>query len=130
MPVSASDFFESAKQSFEIQDEIGFRNCISRSYYAMYHEVLSILNEDIPKYAGMGMHSCLLAYLEDRQSPEPYDKNKLSQLSFILRVQRDNRHDADYELDSETIDDVIAENTLAAYRKIAGICSELKKEAA
>lgn len=130
MPVNASDFFNSASSSFEEKSEIGFRNCVSRSYYAMYHEVLSILNEEIPKYQGMGVHSCLLAYLEDRQSGEPYDKNKLSQLSYILRAQRDKRHDADYELDKTGIDSAVAENSMAAYKKISGICGDLLKQVA
>lgn len=129
MSVSSSHFYESAKTSLAAADEMGFRNCVSRSYYAMYHEVLSVLTESVPSYVGMGSHACLLTYLQDSHSPEPHDKQQLKRLSFILKMQRDKRHDADYELDSDGIDDSVAQDSLDAYEQIQNICAKLKKAA-
>jgi uncharacterized protein (UPF0332 family) len=129
MPVSSSQFYDSAKMNLEADDEMGFRNCVSRSYYAMYHEVLSILTESIPNYVGMGSHVCLLTYLQDAHSPEPHDKMQLKRLSFILKMHRDNRNNADYELHIDSIDKSLAEDSLDAYEQIQSICAKLKKAA-
>lgn len=129
MPVNSVDFYQSAKENLTIGNEIGYRNCVSRAYYGMYHEVLSIINEEIPSYATKGAHACLITYLAEGSSAEPYDSKELVKLSYILKQHRDNRFEADYELDSDAVDSLMAENSVKAFERIESICSGLRKAA-
>ncbi|EKE79726.1 hypothetical protein [Idiomarina xiamenensis] len=130
MSVNAEDFYNSARLNYQQKDEMGFRNCVSRAYYASYHQTLSILTAKIPSYSGKGVHSCLITYLlELKHEYEPYDSRKLNQIGYILKQQKDNRCDADYELNGETIDCVAAEQALSSFDRVAALCAKLEQAA-
>ena len=129
MSVTSYDFIESAKLSFQSKTEIGFRNCISRSYYGMYHSALELIENPIPNYATGGSHHCLINYLADKHNAEKHNKRELLKISYILRQNRDLRCDADYELESDTITFATAEDSITMSEKIVGICLQLAKAA-
>ncbi|MDB2331390.1 HEPN domain-containing protein [Alteromonas sp.] len=130
MAVEGKDFLEFAKSAVSHGTEIGFRNAVSRSYYSIYHTVLSLVEQQIPNYAGGGTHSSLIKYLEDPSCPERFDKRQLRRLSYILRQQRDLRCDADYELDVDTITETTAEDCIEQAMKVCSICQSLSSQAA
>ena len=129
MSVESSDFHEVAKDSYRLETEIGYRNCISRAYYSMYHCALGLVTCEIPKYEKHSVHGCLLTYLEKGSSEEPYSPKKLRMLSYILRQHRENRNKADYELDADGVGKLMADGALVAATKVAALCEELKRAA-
>lgn len=129
MPVESNDFYEVAKDSYRLSTEIGYRNCVSRAYYSMYHCALEIVTCEIPKYEKHSVHGCLLTYLKEGASEEPYNPTKLRILSYILRQHRENRNKADYELDTDKVNQLMADAAISAAAKVASMCDELKKAA-
>ncbi|MDH6024956.1 hypothetical protein [Vibrio splendidus] len=101
MATKPEDFLHTAKNliNSENKTEADERSAISRSYYAMYHKVLSILDNEPWTYGGKGCHASLITYLEkDAANEESIDHRQLKRLSYQLKQSRDNRVIADYEL--------------------------------
>jgi uncharacterized protein (UPF0332 family) len=126
MSVSGADFYNIAVEHKALDSEIGYRNCVSRAYYSMYHSVLAILKGKIPHFATGGVHHRLIEYLVDRNNDESHDSTKLRQLSYILKHARDLRHNADYEIDSSDITQLTAEDALNQANRVMSICEQLK----
>lgn len=129
MPVSRECFLTSAQDSMATGSEIGYRNCISRSYYSMYHSVLAILENDIPHYSDGGVHASLLKYLEFSGSCEPHCSRQLRVLSYILKSARDMRCKADYDIESDQISKPSAEDAITRANRVIAMCDTLKAAA-
>lgn len=123
MAVTSNDFMSFAEHSKALSTEIGFRNAVARSYYAMYHHTQeSLLN--CPKYIGAS-HDSLREYLTRAKPTEPFDKSYLRRLSAILNQQKGFRNIADYELDKTfTEDDAVS--ALAVANAFFELCKEMK----
>lgn len=128
MPVTSESFLDFAKICCAESSEIGYRNAVSRSYYSMYHKVLSILDNDIPNYANGGVHSSLLTYLSSSNS-ESYDTRELKKLSYMLKAARDMRGKADYQLDLNIIQRETAEDSIYQAERTLSLCDSLKNAA-
>ncbi len=129
MSVKAEDFRVVAEQNYKFETEIGYRNCVSRAYYSMYHNALELITQEIPNYTQKGVHACLLTYLAEGSASEPYEPKELRKLSYVLQQQRNNRFKADYDLDSEQVGKFMAEEALTACNRVKQICIGLAKAA-
>ena len=100
MPISPEDFLHSAEPIASIEHtEVYVRNAVSRSYYSMYHKVLSILDSEPPRQKGKGCHANLIDYLKSHgKGLERFESKSLVRLSYMLRQQKERRVDADYKL--------------------------------
>ena len=128
MAVSGSDFLQAAEVYKDLESEIGYRMCVGRSYYAMYHLVKDLLTGDVPPCNKGGMHESLVVYLKNHNA-EPYCKKELRKLSYILTQGKTLRREADYELDSDDINKETAEAQMQQALKLIGICDELQSAA-
>ncbi|MEN4196851.1 hypothetical protein [Serratia marcescens] len=108
MPIKSNDFLVSADECKKCGNEAGYRNAISRAYYAMYHETLHTL-QSVPRYSS-NHHSNLIGYLKTKAENklEPYDPNKMKVLGYNLDQQRKARHEADYEVSHVTVSEDMA----------------------
>jgi uncharacterized protein (UPF0332 family) len=129
MAIVGEDFLDSANRYLDEGDEVGYRNAISRSYYAMYHKVLSIITLEVPNYSGGGVHSSLISYLGHSAIGEPYDTKDLKKLSYMLKASRDLRCIADYEIERHEVSRTMAEDALLRAKKLIERCTELKNVA-
>lgn len=127
MSINSSDFLESAKRCFALSTEVDFRNSVSRSYYAMYHEARTSLT-CLPSYSG-SQHSNLIGYLASKAENklEPYDAYKMKLLGYQLNQQRKARHEADYDLQSIDVTDTIAEVAIKSAEDFLNEWKTLKK---
>lgn len=127
MPVNPEDFLnESQNLLTDATSEIQYRIVISRSYYAMYHKVLSILDQAPRNYPRMGDHASLIEYLKtDAEMDESLPFIKLKGLSYMLRQERLKRNDADYDLE-DTISKSDADESIATAVRCVARCDELK----
>lgn len=101
MTVSSYNFLESAKSIAESSCEISARNSISRAYYAVYHESLSIANDMFPDpnaHLSMGEH---VRIKERYLSWDAFPKHK--SVGYILQAMKLERHLADYNISGVTI---------------------------
>jgi len=128
MAVSGSDFLSVAEVYKDLDSEIGYRMCVGRSYYAMYHLVKGILTNEIPHCGNGGMHESLVVYLKNHNN-EPYCNKELRKLSYILTQGKTLRREADYELDSNDINKQTADTQIQQALKLIGICGNLSKAA-
>lgn len=129
MSVSPECFLTTAQDSMAIGTEIGYRNCISRAYYSMYHSVLAILENDIPHYTDGGVHASLIKYLEFSGSCEVHCSKQLRVISYILKSAKDIRCKADYDIESEHIAKPSAEDAITRANRIIEMCKILKAAA-
>ncbi|MFM5879920.1 HEPN domain-containing protein [Aeromonas sanarellii] len=97
MSVLSKDFLDFATDAVKRTDEIGYRNAVARSYYAMFHEI-RIMLISLPRFRANG-HAGLIDYLKDPHSDEPYDRVALRELASMLKQQKGKRVTADYALD-------------------------------
>ncbi|CAH8187764.1 conserved hypothetical protein [Vibrio aestuarianus] len=127
MPVNPEDFLsESQNLLTNATSEIQYRSAVSRSYYAMYHKVLSILDQAPRSYPKMGDHSSLIEYLKsDAEMDESLPFMKLKGLSYMLRQERLKRNEADYDL-NDTVSKSDADASLATAVRCVARCDELK----
>ncbi len=125
MAVNGQHFLDFAKKNLLAGDEISCRNCISRAYYAMYHETRDTLTA-APNFQ-QSPHDGLIKYLRGNASRgnEPFEKNKMLALAALLEQQKGKRHKADYYLD-ETIDGGTAQEAIFFADKLFKICDELR----
>lgn len=99
MSVTAKDFLDLAKCNLSGSDsEIEIRNCISRSYYSLYHLTCSSLSHCPPT-----THQGVIDYLfsPSERKKESIDQSTLISVGAVLRQQKIKRHLADYELDKD-----------------------------
>lgn len=96
MTVSATDFLDSAKALLSGGTDMGFRNAVSRSYYAAYHVALQFADQRCPDqsaHLSMGTHE----RLHERFKVCTSIQNGRS-LAYMLKYMKDSRRKADYEL--------------------------------
>lgn len=100
MSSSPEDILNTAGKIIESSNsESEVRASISRSYYSMYHKVLSILDNVPIQYEKKGVHASLITYLQtDAQHDEKHNFMSLKSLAYMLRQQKDSRVTADYDL--------------------------------
>lgn len=101
MAINPEDLLDLAKSLHgqAKESEAYRRSAISRYYYAMYHKVHSILEQEPLDY-NKGCHENLIKYLKNEaQHDEPHDFRILVRLAESLRQERDRRNNADYQLD-------------------------------
>lgn len=123
MPVTSSDFLTFAEHAKTLGTEIGYRNTIARSYYAMFHQVQESLVA-CPKFVG-GTHQGLADYLTKANPTEPYEKRYLRGLAAMLNQQKGRRNIADYELDKTfTLSD--AQSALDSAERLFRMCQEMR----
>lgn len=100
MPVSTLDFLGSAEECADSNTEIGYRNAMSRAYYAAYHEALYLAEVHFPdpnRNLRMGEHERLsLRYKAWDKLPQ----NK--SIAIILENMKSQRTLADYAV-SKTV---------------------------
>lgn len=99
MSVSPSDFLTSAEHAAEQQTEIGYRNAISRAYYAVFHEALGVAEahfSDPNAHLQMGEHERLSERYK-RWDNLPQSRS----ISIMLVNMKSQRHIADYALTEE-----------------------------
>ncbi|QHP58532.1 hypothetical protein [Pectobacterium carotovorum] len=126
MSVQGRDFILAARQCFDLKNEIGYRNSISRSYYALYHETCNMLSHCPPT-----THEGVVSYLlEDaRRKKESYELTSLIQLGAVLRQQKIKRKKADYNLNDSIIESE-AIGTIELVCKMINKIDEMKSKAA
>lgn len=96
MSVNSSDFLEFAQQSASLQTEIGNRNAISRAYYAVFHEALSLADTHFPDpnaHLAMGAHERLSERYKHWEKLPSYRS-----FAIMLVNMKSQRHLADYAL--------------------------------
>ncbi|EHD2124074.1 HEPN domain-containing protein [Salmonella enterica] len=114
MSINSGDFLDSARLCLEQDDEVSYRNCISRAYYGMFHESMASLKH-VPFYK-FSRHRGLIVYMTSAAEckQEPYDKHQLKVMGYNLKQMRDCRNEADYDITRVTISREIAESGMAA----------------
>jgi len=118
MTISSQDFLDSAEICLANDDEIGYRNAVSRGYYALYHEISGRMTY-MPRYA-RDHHAALIEYLNTNtlHKNEPFESVKLKSLSYKLKSIRLERNEADYDLDCMKFSREMAEQSLIQIRNI------------
>ncbi|MGE6468070.1 hypothetical protein [Serratia proteamaculans] len=116
MALNSKDFLISAVENFKFDNEIGYRNAISRAYYSTYHKSLSRVTK-MP-VACSSHHAALIRYLSSEQcfQNEQHEEKILKELSRSLKQLRNARNKADYKLDTTIGKAVAAENMALAHR--------------
>lgn len=137
MPVECNDFLKMAKSSLEHDDdESGYRNSVSRSYYCMYHLASSLINKrNIPRYDGKkskyvkgGVHAKMIHYLTvDACNHEPYEASKLRKIGLMLKVNKRLRTVADYELD-KTVTKLQAQDVMLQAAEMEELVSGIRQK--
>ncbi len=87
--VDYQDFIQSAEQLLKIGDEMGYRNAVSRAYYALYHRCLPLFNE-INDHPADDHHAQVVRTL--------YQQPQYKSIANRLNKLRKRRNTADYEL--------------------------------
>lgn len=126
MAVKASDFIAVAEACVQLGSEIGYRNAVARSYYAMYHQVLDLLAEQPYQKNGVGVHSSLIQYLQNPSPEEECDRTNLKRLALMLKAAKTNRVKADYNLDSTIFNKCVSEDAIASAQRLFVLCEKSK----
>lgn len=119
MPVTTDDLVQHSQSLLSAaSNESEYRTVVSKSYYAMYHSVLSILDNQPPRYSGAGVHASLISYLDsyDVKTCERHNTLSLKALAFVLAQYKDKRVVADYKLDLTVTQEQATEIANAASR--------------
>lgn len=123
MTIKSCDFLRSSDHCLLLDEEVGFRNAVSRAYYAMFHKAGEVL-ENIPS-ADHNHHANLINYMQGRigTPDEKITASRLKLLAYDLRQMRQARNEADYRLSESKISaDVAKEAILTAqhfFKRIA-----------
>ncbi|ENU7736862.1 hypothetical protein ACE3YX_003475 [Salmonella enterica] len=104
MAINDSDFLKFAVDCYRRNDEIGFRNSISRSYYAIYHK--SLANVEMPDCT-TNHHAALINYIDGLGNK---NNQNMKEVARLLRLMRKARNDADYNLDVTMTDKLALQN--------------------
>lgn len=123
MSILGKDFITAANKCMELSSETGYRNAISRAYYALYHETCSILTCCPPT-----THEGVVQYLlsDARRKNEPYELMVLVQLGAVLKQQKVKRKRSDYDL-NDTIIESEAISSITTANKLIEKIYEIKK---
>lgn len=124
MPVSGSEFLQSAQSYLSNNTEIHYRNAASRAYYAIYHEITGKLR-NIPEPQGTGVHQSLYNYLVSvNKGEEDFCPRALKGIGYQLNQCKAIRTRADY-LTGEDFSQTHADSAIAisskALQKIQGL---------
>ncbi|WP_429103591.1 hypothetical protein [Aeromonas hydrophila] len=131
MSVLSRDFLDFAIDAAQRADEIGYRNAVARSYYAIFHEASEIM-VSLPNYAAHA-HDGLIQYLKKPAKDEPYDRTALRGLAAMLQQQKGKRVIADYSLNRDVSESDALESIKTAERffqkcqEITGRCERIAK---
>ena len=130
MPTGSADFLEAADRCFAENTEIGYRNAVSRGYYALYHEIKANLTA-LPNFS-RDHHTNMISYLKNKSQNklEPYDPQKLKSMAYKLEQQRLARNEADYDLASNSINKEMAEQSLIEVKSIFSDWQQMKSDIA
>ncbi|NMP26838.1 HEPN domain-containing protein [Rahnella sp. SAP-1] len=114
MSVTSSDILDTARLCLNKKDESGYRSAISRAYYSMLHEAISSLT-CLPHFT-REHHKNTVGYMSNSAEckNEPYPAMSLKSLAYVLKTQRDARNEADYELQTVTISEEMAQDVIEA----------------
>ncbi|EMO5815999.1 HEPN domain-containing protein [Raoultella planticola] len=114
MCVNSIDFVSAARLCLNHGDEVGYRSCISRAYYGMFHEAMTSLT-NVPAYSA-NHHGNLIGYMTTASEckNEPFDKHKLKVMGYNLKQMRDCRNEADYDITEVTVSKEMAEAGIEA----------------
>ena len=126
MPVRGVDFLEVAQICSQLDTEIGYRNTVARSYYAMYHQVIELLEVLPYPKEGVGCHSSLIQYLQNPSPDEKCDRTALKRLAMMLKAAKTNRVKADYRLDSHIFNKCLSDDSMAGAKRLFDLCEESK----
>lgn len=127
MTVLSSDFIKSACNCLDQDTEVGYRSCISRAYYGMFHEAMMSL-EHVPHFSN-NHHGNLIGYMTNPAEckNEPYDARRLKVLGYNLKQMRDARNEADYHISEVTVSKQMAEAGLESANLFLGKWSDLRE---
>ncbi|MBS4690091.1 hypothetical protein [Aeromonas veronii] len=114
MSVLSKNFLDFAIDSAKRADEIGYRNAVARSYYAIFHEAQEKM-VSLPNYSAHA-HDGLIQYLKNPAKDEPYDKAVLRGLAAMLQQQKGKRVIADYYLNRDVSESDALESIKTAER--------------
>ena len=130
MPITSSEFLSSAERCFAEDCEIGYRNAISRAYYALYHEIKDNLTS-LPAYT-RDHHASLISYLKNKgeNKLEPYDPRSLKSMAYKLEQQRLARNEADYDLSSCGINKAMAQQSILEVKTIFSQWEQMQTDVA
>ncbi len=127
MPVTTNDLVQHSQSLFSTaSNESEYRSVVSKSYYAMYHSVLSILDNQPPRCNGEGVHASLISYLQsyDVKTCERHNHMSLKALAMVLAQYKDKRVIADYKLDLTVTKDQ-ANDIVNAVTRLKDKCDSL-----
>lgn len=128
--IAGNDVLQVAQHCSLMACEAGYRSCISRAYYGVFHETLASLVA-IPNYSS-NHHANLIGYMTtpSEHKSEPYDSRTLKVLGYNLKQQRDCRNEADYHLTEVTVSEDMAKASLEAANLYLSKWEELKSSKA
>lgn len=115
MTIQSFDFLRSSEHCLLLKEEVGYRNAVSRAYYAMYHRAGEML-ANVPSI-DHNHHANLINYMQGRLGvpQEQLSAARLKILAYDLRQMRQARNEADYRLAESKINaDVAKESLLTA----------------
>lgn len=117
MALDDRHFLKSAIVNFNMKNEIGYRNAVSRAYYSTYHKSLSCVKH--MSEAKGSHHAALIKYLDSGYCSQNEEHNEvvLHQQSVNMKRLRNARNLADYKLDA-SITERFAKNHLELAVKI------------
>lgn len=113
MSVNPVDFLVFAEDVLERNDEISFRNSISRAYYSLYHSTCLSL-----KFCPATSHAGVISYLQSNyeNKKERFDNMTMRRLSALLAQTKKQRQIADYDLQHK-IDVSDAKSTILTVKR-------------
>ncbi|EBQ5971345.1 hypothetical protein EVH65_23065 [Salmonella enterica subsp. enterica serovar Newport] len=112
MTIKSTDFLRSSEHCLLLDEEVGFRNAVSRAYYAMFHKAGETL-ESVP-CADHNHHANLINYMQGRLGVpvEKISASRLKILAYDLRQMRQARNEADYRLSESKINANVAKEAI------------------
>ncbi|MCU6184383.1 hypothetical protein KWH94_14745 [Citrobacter cronae] len=112
MTIQSFDFLRSGEHCLSLDEEVGYRNAVSRAYYAMFHRAAEAL-EHIPSVEH-NHHANLISYMQGRMGvpKENIPAARLKLLAYELRQMRQARNEADYRLSDSKINASVARESL------------------
>jgi uncharacterized protein (UPF0332 family) len=130
MTVTPRQLLDHAK-ALKQQDELGYRVCINRGYYGVYHAARQF-HEALPSpgrmpdqtLGGMGVHATLYHQLTHPTIPSSDAAHTLSKkLGYKARELKEIREHGDYELDAP-IGETDADFLIAQAEKTLGLLGQ------
>lgn len=125
MAITYLDILEFSKNCMKLESETGYRNAISRSYYAAYHCVYPSM-----VHGPQDSHQGLINYLARSDTPEreKYEKRDLLALHYALQNMKGMRVVADYSLANDGMSMINAKTNIATSEKAINKILEMKSD--